>query len=65
MSSKWLKPVLLSWNRRVYSESMVVARIEKEIENMVKTSNLWGVVVEVHPNVARSGQRMGRKILRF
>lgn len=62
LSSKLLKPCpYCHGTGRVYSESMVVARIEKEIENMVKTSNLWGVVVEVHPNVARSWTEDGEK----
>ena len=40
---------------------MVVARIEKELENEIKDSGIWGVVVEVHPSVARTWTEDGGK----
>jgi len=54
LASKLLKPCpYCHGTGRVYSESMVVAKIEKELESISKHSNTWGVVVEVHPSVAR------------
>ena len=62
LSSKLLKPCpYCHGTGRVYSETMVIARVEKEIESMVKTSKIWGVVVEVHPNVARLWTEDGGK----
>ncbi len=54
LSSKLLRPCpYCHGTGRVYSENMVVARVEKELENMVRNSDIWGIVIEVHPNVAR------------
>lgn len=62
LSSKLLKPCpYCHGTGRVYSETMVVARIEKELENEVKDSGIWGVAVEVHPSVARTWTEDGGK----
>ncbi len=62
LSSKLLKPCpYCHGTGRVYSETMVVARIEKELENEIKDSGIWGVVVEVHPSVARTWTEDGGK----
>lgn len=39
---------------KVYSESMMVARVEKELEQLFKDTDVWGAVVEVHPSVAKT-----------
>lgn len=62
LSSKLLKPCpYCHGTGRVYSETMIVAKVEKEIENMVKASKIWGVVVEVHPDIARLWSEDGEK----
>jgi ribonuclease G len=38
---------------RVYSESMVLAKVEKELERMTQNQSLYGILAEVHPAVAR------------
>jgi ribonuclease G len=49
-----LKPCpYCSGTGKVYSESMVLAKLEKELERMTQGSNLYGVLVEVHPAVAK------------
>lgn len=53
LSSKLLRPCpYCHGTGRVYSENMVVARVEKELEATAK-SPIWGAVIEVHPSVAR------------
>lgn len=38
---------------KVYSESMVLAKVEKELERMTQNQSLYGILAEVHPAVAR------------
>jgi len=38
---------------KVYSESMVLAKLEKELERMTQGRGLYGVLVEIHPAVAK------------
>ncbi|NLC44630.1 MAG: hypothetical protein GX783_10155, partial [Clostridiales bacterium] len=48
-----LKPCpYCSGTGKVYSESMVLAKLEKELERMTQGNSLYGVLVEVHPAVA-------------
>src|SRR5690606_23977850 len=62
LSSKLLKPCpYCHGTGRVYSETMIVAKVEKEIQTMVKASKIWGVVVEVHPDIARLWSEDGEK----
>lgn len=54
LASKLLKPCpYCHGTGRVYSENMVIAKIEKELEDIVNNSDIWGAVIEVHPSVAR------------
>lgn len=55
LASKLLKPCpYCHGTGRVYSENMIVAKIEKELEELVKDTQSWGAVIESHPDVARS-----------
>jgi ribonuclease G len=38
---------------KVYSESMVIAKVERELERMTQSQRLYGVMVEIHPALAR------------
>jgi len=54
LSSKLLKPCpYCQGTGKVYSETMVMARIEKDLERLFYNSKLWGAVIEAHPDVAR------------
>ena len=49
-----LKPCpYCSGTGKVYSESMVLAKLERELEKMTQGRNLYGVLVEIHPSVAK------------
>lgn len=54
LTSKLLKPCpYCQGTGRVYSETMIMAKVEKDLERMFDNSNIWGALVEVHPDVAR------------
>lgn len=54
LASKLLKPCpYCQGTGRVYSETMVMAKVEKDLERIFNGSKIWGALVEVHPNVAR------------
>lgn len=38
---------------KVYSESMVLAKLERELERITQGNHMYGVLVEIHPAVAR------------
>ena len=38
---------------KVYSESMVLAKLEKELERMTRDNVYYGIMVEINPSVAR------------
>ena len=38
---------------KVYSENMVIAKVEKELERLVQGGDYYGALVEIHPSVAR------------
>ncbi len=38
---------------KVYSELMVLAKVEKELERTVQASSPYGVVIKIHPSVAK------------
>jgi len=54
LAAKLLKPCpYCQGTGKVYSESMVMARVEKDLERLFHNSGLWGALIEVHPAVAR------------
>ncbi len=54
LSTAFLKPCpYCNGTGKVYSENMIVAKIEKNLEQFFKSYDAWGAVVEVHPAVAR------------
>ncbi len=64
LASKLLKPCpYCHGTGRVYSETMMIAKIEKELESIVNNSRIWGAVVEVHPSIARVWTEDGGKNL--
>lgn len=53
LSATLLKPCpYCNGTGRVYSEMMVIGRIEKELEHLFHNSRLWGALIEMHPVVA-------------
>jgi len=54
LTSKLLRPCpYCQGTGRVYSETMVMAKVEKDLERRFNSSKIWGALVEVHPDVAR------------
>lgn len=55
LSTAFLKPCpYCNGTGRVYSEAMVIAKIEKELERLFSVNEAWGALVEVHPSVAHA-----------
>ncbi|MBM7583074.1 ribonuclease G [Caldicoprobacter guelmensis] len=55
LSTAFLKPCpYCNGTGRVYSESTVIAKIEKELEKLFSVNEAWGALVEVHPSVANA-----------
>jgi len=54
LTSTLLKPCpYCNGTGKVYSEAMVMAKVEKELEKLFASSDIWGALVEVHPSVGR------------
>ncbi len=55
LSTAFLKPCpYCNGTGRVYSETTVIAKIEKELERLFSVNEAWGALVEVHPSVAHA-----------
>lgn len=55
LSAALLKPCpYCNGTGKVYSESMIIAKIEKELEDFFKTQDIWGAIVEVHPDIGKA-----------
>ncbi len=62
LSATLLKPCpYCNGTGKVYSESMTIAKIEKELEDFFKSRNVWGAIVEVHPTIGRVWMEDGGK----
>lgn len=54
LSSAMLKPCpYCNGTGKVYSEAMVLAKVEKELERLIQDEQPYGALLEVHPAVAR------------
>lgn len=55
LSATLLKPCpYCNGTGKVYSESMIIAKIEKELEDFFKNKDVWGAMVEVHPDIGKA-----------
>lgn len=55
LSTVFLKPCpYCNGTGRVYSESSVIAKVEKELERLFQRDKVWGALVRVHPSVAHA-----------
>jgi ribonuclease G len=54
LSQSLLKPCpYCSGTGKVYSENMILAKLERELERVTQDGDLYGVLVEIHPAVAK------------
>ena len=55
LSATLLKPCpYCNGTGKVYSESMIIANVEKKLEDFFKSEDVWGAIVEVHETIARA-----------
>lgn len=55
LSATLLKPCpYCNGTGKVYSENMIIANIEKKLEDFFKNNDVWGAIVEVHPSIGKA-----------
>ncbi|NMA96228.1 MAG: Rne/Rng family ribonuclease [Clostridiales bacterium] len=64
LSAALLKPCpYCNGTGRVYSENMIIAKIEKELEDFFRLRDVWGAIIEVHPDIEKVWLEDGGKTI--